>query len=174
MTAQIPDSLTFDGRKWVIEEWDGDSDCIPPNQSLGFETISPATNNWAGRINHFLVHRDSLLLFKIEVTLHPDNKGILPFGARREVVTQYEQLEHWGENGMQMIQRPREYEYLVFDDLEIPFTGTLTLSYPYFDYWEVPWPIEDDEYEPQRRAEATFENGVLLYWDESEMANRDE
>lgn len=47
-------------------------------------------------------------------------------------------------------------------------------SYPYFDYWEVPWPIEDDEDEPQRRAEATFENGVLLYWDESEVANRDE
>lgn len=46
MTAQIPDSLTFDGRKWVIHEWDGDSDCIPPNQSLGFETISPAGHRW--------------------------------------------------------------------------------------------------------------------------------
>lgn len=174
MTAQIPDSLTFDGRKWVIEEWDGDSDCIPPNESLGFETISPATNNWAGRINHFLVHRDRLLLFKIEVSLHPDNKGVLPFGARRELVTRYDQLEHWGADGMKMIQRPREYEYLIFDDLAIPFSGSISLSYPYFDYWEVPWPIEDSDEENQRQAMATFENGFLLFWNESEIMSRDE
>lgn len=173
MTAQIPDSLTIDGRKWVIEDWDGDRDCVPPNESLGFRTVSPATNNWNGRIDHFLVWRDCLLLFKVEVTLHPDDKGVLPFGARREIVQRYDQMEHWGPEGMKMIQRPREYEYLVFDDVEVAFTGTLSLSYPYFDYWDVPWPIAEDDDETQQRADAVFENGLLVDWQEYEM-NPDE
>lgn len=166
MTAQIPDSLTIDGCKWVIDEWDGNSDCVPPNESLGFRTVSPATNNWSGRIDHYLVWHDRLLLFKIEVTLHPEDKGILPFGARREIVQRFDQLEHWGRDGMKMIERPREYEYLIFDDLEIDFTGSLQLSYPYFDYWEIPWPIADEEDETQQRATATFENGRLVDWEE--------
>lgn len=166
MTIQIPDTLTFDGRKWVIETWAGDRDCVPPNQSLGFRTVSPATNNWAGRIDHFLVWHDRLLLFKVEVTLHHDDKGILPFGSRREVVHRYDQLESWGAEGMRMIQRLREYEYLVFDDLEIGFTGRLELSYPCFDYWEVPWPIEEEDERTQRQAVARFENGELVDWSE--------
>ena len=166
MTAQIPDSLTIDGRKWEIELWSKTPDCIPPNQSLGFETVSPSTNNWSGRINHFLVHHDKLLLFKVEVTLHPDNKGILPFGARRELVTRYEQLEHWGKEGMKMIERAREHEYLVYEDLAIPFSGTITISYPYFDYWEVPWPIQDEDEETTMRAALTFNEGVLERWRE--------
>lgn len=166
MTVQIPDSLTFDGRKWVIEQWGGDDGCIPTNQSFGFETVSPATNNWAGRINHFLVHHKQLMLFKVEVTLHPDFKGILPFGARRETVVRYDQLEHWGGEGMKMIERPREYEYLVYDDVPIRFTGTLSLSYPYFDYWDIPWPISDEDEERSKVADATFEEGVLVNWNE--------
>ena len=62
MTAQVPDSITVDGRRWVIEEWDGERDCIPANESLGFRTVSPATNNWRGRIDHFLIWHDRLLL----------------------------------------------------------------------------------------------------------------
>lgn len=166
MTAQIPDSLTMDGRKWVIEEWDGNVDCIPPNESLGFQTVSAATNNWSGRINHFLVHHDRLMLFKVEVTLHPDNKGVLPFGARREIVRRYDQLEQWGDDGMKMVEQLRETEYLVFDDVAVPFTGKLFLTYPYLDYWEVPWPIADEDEETQRKAEATFENGLLKEWDD--------
>ncbi len=75
MTVQVPDSITVDGRRWVIDEWDGERDCIPANESLGFRTVSPATNNW----------HDRLLLFKVELSLHPDDKGILPFGSRREI-----------------------------------------------------------------------------------------
>jgi hypothetical protein len=164
MTAQVPDSLTIDGRRWVIDEWIGDRDCVPPNESLGFRTVSPATNNWRGRIDHFLVWHDRLLLFKVEVTLHPEDKGVLPFGARREIVQRYDQLESWDSAGMKMVQRLREYEYFVFDDVEIPFTGQLELSHPYFDYWDVPWPISDEDEGPQRAASAVFEGGALVDW----------
>lgn len=123
MTVQIPDSLTIDGRRWLIEEWDGERQSVPPNESLGFRTVSPATNNWSGRIDHFLVWRDRLLLFKVEVTLHPDDKGVLPFGARREIVQRYDQLESWDADGTKMVQRMHEYEYLVYDDVEIAFSA---------------------------------------------------
>jgi hypothetical protein len=168
MTAQVPDSLTIDGRRWVVDEWIGDRDCVPPNESLGFRTVSPDTNNWRGRIDHFLVWHDRLLLFKVEVTLHPEDKGVLPFGARREIVQRYDQLESWDSAGMKMVQRLREYEYLVFDDVNVDFTGSIQLSYPYFDYWDVPWPIAEADEEPQRRAEAVFEAGRLLDWREYE------
>lgn len=173
MTTQIADSVTVDGRRWEIDEWDGGRDCIPPNESLGFRTVSAATNNWRGRVDHFLIWHGRLLLFKIEVTLHPEDKGILPFGARREIVKRYDQLEHWGNEGMKMIERLREYEYLVFDDLEIALSGTLKLSYPYFDYWEVPWPIPTNEEEPQRWAEAVFEKGRLVGWYEDKAQQGD-
>lgn len=168
MTTQIPDSLTFDGRKWAIEEWGGDHDCVPSNESMGFRTISPATNNWAGRIDHFLIWHDRMLLFKVEVTLDPDDKSILPVVARREILRRYDQLESWGEEGMKMVQRLREYEYLVFDDVKVGFSGALDLSWPYFDYWEVPWPIADEDERMLRRAKAVFENGLLVDWQEYE------
>jgi len=104
----------------------------------------------------------------VEVTLHPEDKGVLPFGARREIVQRYDQLEHWDRDGMKMIQRPRVYEYLVFDDIEIAFTGTMSLTYPYFDYWEVPWPIAEEDDETQRRANAVFANGLIVDWHEYE------
>lgn len=169
MTVQIPNSLTVDGRRWAIDEWEGERECIPPNESLGFRTVSAATNNWAGRIDHFLVWHGRLLLFKVEVTLHPDDKGVLPFGSRREVVRRYGQLEHWDSDGMKMIEQLREYEYLVFGDLNIAFTGRLQLSYPYFDDWEVPWPISEGDEEPERRSEAVFEDGRLVEWQEDDV-----
>lgn len=114
------------------------------------------------------------MLFKVEVVLHPDNEGILPFGARREVVTRYDQTERWDKDGFKMIQQPRTYEYLVFDDLEIPFSGVLLLTYPFFDYWEVPWPIEGEGGEPQRSAEATFADGLLVGWTEQGISDSEE
>lgn len=166
MTTQIPDSITVDGRRWVIEDWDGARECIPSNESLGFRTVSPATDNWLGRIDHFILSRGCLLLFKVEVTLHPDDKGILPFGSRREIVQRYEQIEHWGDGGMKMVQKLREQEYLVFDDLNVYFTGTLQLSYPYFDFWDIPWPITAEDEVTQQGAKAVFAGGRLLDWRE--------
>lgn len=162
MTAQIPDSCTIDGRRWVIESWNGDHDCVPPNESLGFRTWSPATNNWAGRIDHFLLHHGRLMLFKVEVTLPDEDAGLLPFGARREIVLRYDQMEVHDRQGMRMEQRERRFEYFVFDDLYIPFTGTLHLSYPYFDYWEVPWPIDDEEGETSDEVVLEFEEGQVI------------
>lgn len=74
------------------------------------------------------------------MSLHADDKGILPFGSRREIVQRYDQLGHWSADGMKTIQCLRECEYLVFDDVNIDFTESLQLSYSYFDYWDVPIP----------------------------------
>ena len=162
MTTQIPDSCMIDGRRWVIESWNGDHACVPPNESLGFRTVSKATNNWAGRIDHFLLHHDRLMLFRVEVNLPEEDAGLLPFGARREVVLRYDQMEVHDNRGMRMEQRERRLEYLVFDDLHIPFTGTLHLSFPYFDYWEVPWPIDDEEDATTEEIVVEFEEGRVM------------
>ncbi len=69
MTEQVEVTCTFEGKKWNIESWEGPCDCIPSNESLGFATVSPSTANWAGRVDHFLVFKGQLFLFKIEVTL---------------------------------------------------------------------------------------------------------
>jgi hypothetical protein len=161
MTTQWPDSCTFDGRKWAIEHWNGPTGCVPTNEQLGFRTVSPSTANWSGRIDHFLVHRGQLYLFKVEVTLAPEDKGVLPFGSRREIVLCYEQLEVHDNRGMRMEERERRYEYLVFDDLIIPFTGSLHLRYPFFDHWEVPWPIDDEDEQTTEEVILDFEDGWL-------------
>lgn len=162
MTTQDPDSCTIDGRKWVIEDWNGPRDCVPTNEQLGVRTISPSTANWSGRIDHFLVHRRQLYLFKTEVTLAPENKGVLPFGSRREVVLRYDQVEAHDRRGMHMAERKRRYEYLVFDDLLIPFSGRLRLSFPFFDYWEVPWPIDEKDDQTTEEINLEFINGLLI------------
>jgi hypothetical protein len=167
VTTQAPDSVTFEGRKWVIESVKGDWSCVPSNESLGFRTVSAQTDNWAGRIDHFLIWFHTLLLFKVEVTLHPEDVGILPFGSRREIVMRYDQVELWDNEGMRMEQRLRQYEYLVFDDVEVAFSGSLALSWPYFDYWEVPWPISDKDEMSKLEAVAKFEDGQLIEWRES-------
>lgn len=159
MTIQWPDSCTLDGRKWVIEDWDGPREGIPTNEQLGFRTVSASTANWAGRIDHFLVHRDLLYLFKVEVTLHPEDADLLPFGARREVVTRHERYEVHDGNGMHLEDRPRRSEYLVFDDLIVRFTGRLKLSYPFSDHWEIPWPICDEDEETKDELRLNFKDG---------------
>lgn len=161
MTAQLPDSCTFDGRKWVIEHWDGPETCVPTNELLGVNTVSPSTANWSGRIDHFLVHHGRLYLFKIEVTLAPGSEDILPQGARRETVVRHEQLTVCDKQGTRQEVRPRRSDYFVYDNLFIPFTGHLHLSYPFFDYWEVPWPLQDEDEETLEEIVLEFQDGVL-------------
>lgn len=162
MTTQIPDTCSFDGRKWTIESWDGSTKCVPTNSQLGFTTMSPSTANWSGRIDHFLVHKGVLYLFKVEVTLPDGDKGLLPFGSRREIVLRYDQMMSTSDQGMQMRQCEHRYEYLVFDDLIVPFTGKLQVSYPYFDPWELPWPLAEDELDVTETMVLHFRQGVLL------------
>ncbi len=162
MTTQIPDSCTFDGRKWEIEWWEGNLDCIPSNELLGIVTQSTGSNNWSGRIDHFLVHRNELYLFKIEVSLDPTKKTSLPFGARREIVKRHLAMEHQNANSMRILGHRLDSEFLVFDDLKIPYTGQLTLRFPYFDEWDIPWPVLDDDIDSTREAVLTFEDGRLV------------
>jgi hypothetical protein len=162
MTAQWPDSCTFDGRKWVVEHWEGSQHCVPTNEQLGFNTVSPSTANWTGRIDHFLVHRGRLYLFKIEVTLPPENESIRPLGARRETLIHYEQWTVCDGQGERQEERQKRYEYFVYDDLLIPFTGRIHLTFPFFDYWEVPWPLQDEDEETLDETVLEFSEGVLL------------
>jgi hypothetical protein len=160
MTMQVPGSCIFEGRKFVIEHWDGSTDCIPSNEELGISTISPSTANWSGRIDHFLVYHGKLYLFKIEVTLDPDKKHSLPDKVRREVQLRYQKM-HWTDSqGQRIIEQEYRYEFLIYDDLVIPFTGSLRLSYPYLDCWNVPCQDEDDE-ETAEEIVLVFVEGVL-------------
>lgn len=38
----------------------------------------------------------------------------------------------------------------------------LRLSYPYFDYWEVPWPIDDEEDATTEEIVVEFEEGRVM------------
>ena len=72
MTVQRSDTCMCEGRKWIIESWDGNLAAIPSNEELGIHTVAQSSANWGGRIDHFLVHREKLYLLKIEVSLDPE------------------------------------------------------------------------------------------------------
>lgn len=166
MTEQIQDTCTFDGKQWNIESWDGSYDCIPSSESLGFKTVSPSTANWEGRIDHFLVFKGQLFLFKIEVTLSEKDKELAPPGARRETRLIHEPLTVCDEKGERNIVRIHEYQYFIFDDLKMDFTGELELSYPIGDPWDYPWPLSEEDLEPTEAATLYFEKGRLIGADE--------
>lgn len=168
MTEQIPDTCTFEGKQWVIDRWDGPYDCIPSSKSLGFETISPSTANWGGRIDHFLVFKNQLFLFKLEVTLRPEDNDKTPPGARRETRLIYVPRTAYEGDGEKQIIRFHEYHYFIFDDLKINFSGELELSYPIGDPWDYPWPLSEKDLEPTETANLSFQDGRLI---ESEIWN---
>ena len=158
---QIPDSCTFNGRRWAIDDWQGDHGCVPSNEDLGIETASPATNNWAGRVDHFVVVLGRLYLFKVAVNLAPDFDRARLGGRRREVLVRYEPMERFDNTGRHAILKEWRFESLVLDECRIRFTGTLRLSHPYDDPWESPTADDADE----ANAETTmleFENGDLI------------
>ena len=138
MTAQVPDSLTIDGRRWSIEDWSGNRGCLPTNDEFGLVTASPATNNWASRIDHFMVFQGHLYLFKLEINLPPDFDRSRLAGRRREVLCRYEPMERYDKTGHHSFMKEWRFEYLVLDDCRVDFTGELRVSFPYHDAWEVP------------------------------------
>ena len=162
MTEQVPDSCIFDGRKWSIEHWNGPTDCIPSNESLHIRTESPHTANWRGRIDHFLIHRCTLHLFKMEVTLPLSERPKIPPGARREVVKRHVPFELHSAEGRTDELRIERYDFFIFDNLTIPFSGELLLSYPHFDVWEIPWPADEEDESVLERVTLAFENGHLV------------
>lgn len=158
---QIADSCTFDGRRWAIEDWQGYHSCAPSNEDLGIETASPATNNWAGRVDHFALVRGWLYLFKVEVSLASDFDRARLGGRRRELLIRYEPMERFDNTGRHTIVREWRFENLVLDDCRIRFTGSLRLSHPYGDSWESPTSGDSDEANSET-ATLEFENGELI------------
>ena len=161
MTAQVPDSLTIDGRRWAIEDWVGDRGCIPTNEDFGIETVSPSTQNWSGRIDHYMVFRGRLYLFKVEVNLAPGfDRGRLA-GRRRETVCRYEPMTRFDSTGHHAFMKEWHFEYLVLDDCRIGFTGELQLTLPYGDAWEVP-SVHDAEEAETEWMTLVFKQGELV------------
>jgi hypothetical protein len=161
MTAQVPDKCTYDGRKWAIISWNGNYSTIPTNELLGIRTNSTSTANWSGRIDHFMVSRNRLYLLKIEVNLSDDSRLVLPKGAQREVLCRYENMLVWDEHGSREEVKEHRFEYLVFHDLPVPYTGDLHLSYPCVDYWDQPYNADEDD-EDQLELMLSFDAGVLV------------
>lgn len=161
MTEQIPDSCTITGRQWEIEEYQGSLDCIPTSESLGFTTRMESSANWSGRIDHFLVHRNRLFLFKIRVNLDDSSAGVTPSGARLEEVTQHEPVTVYRDGPPTREYRLLRQRLFVFDDLTIPFTGAMRVSRPYFDPWNLPWPVQDGDWDPAEQRTLLFVRGFL-------------
>ena len=162
MTAQVTDTCTFDGRKWAVEHWDGDHAVVPTNEALGIETVSASSANWSGRIDHLVVCRDKLYLLKIQVNFPEDRQPALPSGAQREVLVRYEKMHVFDTNGERDAIREHRFEYLVFHNLPIPYTGDLLLTYPCTDYWDQPYGAYDEEDEDRREMVLSFEGGGLV------------
>jgi hypothetical protein len=163
MTDQISDTCTFDERTWAVESWDGNIDAIPSNEELGIETISPHTANWSGRIDHYLVVGGVLYLFKIEVTLTEAAKNTVPEGARREVAVRYEPWETTDKDGTRREIREWRFEYFIFDDLVIPFTGKLLIRGPYVDDWNLPTSAAYVDEPEAHYARLKFIKGKLVH-----------
>lgn len=162
MTEQVPHRCRYDGRDWYVEDWSPEWPRVPTNEQLGITTVMRSTANHAGRIDHFLVFRDQLYLFKVEAEVPEGQQTLVPFGARKEVRLIYEPLESHSAEGLRMIHREHRSDLLIFDDLEIDFTGTLTLLHPLGDPWDYPWPLREAELEPTHRAILEFEHGRLV------------
>lgn len=161
MTVQIPDTCTFDGRRWAIEKWDGDHGVVPTNEELGIVTTTASTANWGGRIDHFTICKRRLYLLKIEVMLARDQPLVLPKGAQREVLYRYETMHLFDNNGEREDIREHRFEYLVFHDLKVPYTGGLYLSRPYIDLWDQPLDADDAD-EARVEMVMSFHAGVLV------------
>ena len=161
MTAQVPDSLTIDGRRWAIEDWADDRGCVPANEDFGIVTLSPATNNWSGRIDHFMIFQGRLHLFKMEVSLAPDFDRAQLADRRREVLCRYEPMTRFDKTGHHSFMKEWRFEYLVLDDCRVDFTGELRLAFPYGDAWEVPSLKEADEPDAETMT-VVFEQGVQV------------
>ena len=163
MTTQIPDTCTWQGKKWSIKYWDGNRSSIPSNDELEINTVVESSANWSGRIDHFLIHKKKLYLLKVEVNLDDKDELNQPKNAMREVVIRYE--NRWSDiEGTKRIIKEHRFEYLVFHDLFIPYTGDLFLSSHFYDLWEIPTSVMelDDDEDCQEDRRLVFRQGILI------------
>lgn len=156
MTTQVPDTLQFEGRNYVILERQGDADCIPSSDSLGFRTVTESTANWSGRIDHYGVWGNELYLFKVEVTLETPTDTPTPPNARREVLLRYEQLIDFEGRPTQL--REYRHDFFIYEDLKLPFTGRI-IAVADDNLWTKPEAVSDEE--PATPFVIEFRNGVV-------------
>lgn len=160
MTAQVPDSCMFEGRKYAISSWDGDSSCIPTNEDLNVETVCRSTAVVDGRINHFAVENGKLYLFKVELSLPDGFDRSRIAGRRHERLIRYEPMTRVDKTGSHGFLKEWRFDFLVLDNCMVPFTGDLELSWPYEDVWESPLSDESID-EDVREERLTFVEGRL-------------
>ena len=159
MTSQISDTCVFQGKKWIIQSWDGNRAAIPSNEKLDIKTNAESSTNWSGRIDHFIVYKNKLYLLKIQVNIQEGFHFTQPINSMRELVIRYE--NRWsGIDCKERVVREHRFEYLVFHDLFIPYTGDLFLNFPFYDSWEQP--ITDSNLEDDVESEAEHEESQRL------------
>ncbi|WP_312668699.1 hypothetical protein [Stutzerimonas nitrititolerans] len=156
MTTQVPDTLQLEGRTYVILNWQGDTDCIPSSESLGFHTVSQSSENWSGRINHYGVWGNELYLFKIEATLEAAPDTPTPPNARREVLLRYEQFFDFEGHPAEL--REYRYDFFIYEDLKLPFTGRV-IAVAEENLWGKPEAALDAE--PATPFAIVFRNGLV-------------
>lgn len=160
MTAQVPDSCMFEGRKYAISSWDGDTACIPTNEELNVETVCRSTAIADGRINHFAIENGKLYLFKVELSLPDGFDRSRIAGRRQETLIRYEPMTRVDKTGRHGFLKEWRFDFLVLDNCMIPFTGDLDLEWPCGDAWESPLSDEGDA-EKLRAETLTFVEGRL-------------
>lgn len=155
---QVPDTLTLNGRVYEVLAWHGNVESIPSNEKLGINTVSPSTSNHSGRVDHFGVWGGKLYLFKIEASLKDPEGTPLPENARREKLFRYEQMYDF--DGSPATCREYRYDYFVYEDLTIPYSGSITIQNIIDEGWNKP------ESAPENFEEETilltFDEGVLI------------
>lgn len=156
MTAQVPDTLQFEGRNYVILGWQGDADCIPTSESLGFHTATQSTANWSGRVDHYGVWGNELYLFKVEATLEAPSDTPTPPNARREVLLRYEQFYDF--EGRPTELREYRHDFFIYEDLKLPFTGRI-IAVADENLWAKPEAAPDEE--ATVPVVIQFRNGVV-------------
>ena len=171
MTEQINDICILDGREWLVEESYELNRIAPTNEQLGFSTIMTSTANLSGRIDHYLVFKHYLYLFKVEVSLPDDQRNLVPPGARREMRYLYDQVRVTGDDGMKIKEQVHERRYFIYDDLKIDYSGELVLLYPTGDEWEYLRPLQDDDLEPYLEATLVFHRGKLEGYEERSLTD---
>ncbi len=166
MTDQVPDMITLGGRQWMItDEFEELQGIAPSDEQLGIRPVSTSTANWRGRTDHYIVFCERLFLHKVEVQQMVDDWKYLPPGSRREQRTIYPQWESHDGSGMRILERPEQSFYYVFDDLFIPFSGTVTGAWPYWNWWDFPMAGQYDFEEllsPKEELFLEFLEGELI------------
>ena len=166
MTEQVPDTITVDGRLWMITDQDDSlRSIVPSDKELGIRPISTSTANWRGRVDHYIVFCERLFLHKVEVDKMVDQWKYLPPGARREERTIFPQWESHDGDGMRIVERSERSFFYVYDDLLMPFSGAITAVWPYWNWWDFPMAGQYDIEEllaPEQEIFLEFLDGTVI------------